>query len=240
MKSLKKILGIAATSALALTLGAFALTGCGGDKGYTFEAEEAILTEPEGFEPSDWGAKLMDLEEKKDGKKDITVVGYFSAKGMTITWKINAEEECDASIKIYGSSTKFKTVTKADGTAIEYDWTTWQPTNVEPTDEVKGGIDALPAENSGVSLKVNGSAATMSGTLPGKEVTATFAESSSFYALYVAGQYTANVKLNKGENIIVLEIDGAAGGGFNVDKMVIDASTKLTHTPVDNSDRAAS
>lgn len=240
MKSLKKILGIAATSALALTLGAFALTGCGGAKGYTFEAEEAILTEPEGFEPSDWGAKLMDLEEKKDGKKDITVVGYFSAKGMTITWKINAEEECDATLNICGSSTKFKTVTKADGSAIEYDWTTWQPTNVTPEDDVIGGLDEVPAESSGVSLKVNGSTATMSGTLPGVEKTLKFAEQGNFYALYVAGKYTANVKLNKGENIIVLEIDGANGGGFNVDKLVIKASAKLTHTPVDNSDRAAS
>jgi len=240
MKSFKKILGIAATSALALTLGAFALTGCGGGKNYTFEAEEAILEEPEGFQENPWfGIKAMDLEAKQDGDEDVTAVGYFSVKGMTITWKVEASADCEATLNIFGSSTKFKTVTKADGTAIEYDQTTWQPTNVTADDDVVGGIDELDAENCGVALKVNGEEAEMSGTLPGKEVTVKYAEAGGIYGMYIGGKYTAKVSLKKGENVIVLEVVGDQGGGFNVDKMVLKSSATLTYTPVDNSDRTA-
>ena len=239
MKSLKKILTFAAASALTLTMGAVALTGCGGGKDFTFEAEHATLAEPDGFvENPNWGIKAMDLETKQEGDNELVAIGYFSVKGMTITWKVNASEECDASIKICGSSTKFKKLIKADGTAVEYAPPTYQP-NATPDEDVSGGIDELDAANCGVVLKVNGENAEMNGTLPGKEVTVKFVESMGIYALYVSGQYTANVKLQKGENTIVLEVDAQQGGGFNVDKIVVNTSAELTHTPVDNSDRMA-
>lgn len=237
MKSFKKILMFAAASALTLTMGAVALTGCGGGKEYTFEAENAILAEPEGFEPSQW-VKGMDLEEKLDGETDVTAVGYFSTQGMTITWKVNAAEEGDVTIKVYGSSTKFMQPTKMDGSQVEYLPPTYQP-NVEPDEELKAGLEELPAENCGVALKVNGEEATMSGTLPGLEKTITIAQAMEIYGLYKGGYYTANVHLNKGENTIVLEVNTQMGGGFNVDKIVVKANSELTHTAVDNSDRVA-
>lgn len=234
MKKFKKILSVAAVSALTLTVGAFALTGCGG-KDYAFEAEEALLEEPEGFVPNpQFGLNAMDVEEKNDG--EVTCVGYFSTKGMTITWKVNASEDCEVVLKILGSSTKFKEVTKADGSKIEYAPPLYQP-NLEIGEMVKGGLDELAAENCGVALKINGEEATMSGTLPGIEMTIeyeNFMSMAAFYGLYKGGEFKANVKLKKGENTIVLE---SVSGGFNVDKLVVNSPVEVTCEKIDNSDR---
>lgn len=212
MKKFGKIAAMVASAALALTMGALTLTGCGAAKDFVLEAEDAQLTDPSSVEEAKTmtvqsGAEWTGTEEEG---AEVTVVGYFSTPGQTITWNITSSKECDATLLIRGSSCAFDFATM--------DWTTWLMT-----------INELPAEDSGVALKVNDTEVTFTGTLPETE-------NGSFTTLHF-GDYTANIHLKQGENKIVLE---SVTGGFNVDKITINSKSDITFNKTDNSDRPAS
>lgn len=209
---IKKLFTVAAASALALTFGAVALTGCGTAKDFTFEAEEAVLTDPDTVAENQTmtvqnGSEWTGTDEEG---AEVTVVGYFSTPGQTITWNIKSSSECDATLLIRGSSCAFD--------FASMDWTNWTMT-----------INELTAEDSGVVLKVNDTEVTFTGTLPETE-------GGSFTTLHF-GEYIANIHLKSGDNKIVLE---SVTGGFNVDKITVNAKSDLTFEKADNSDRPAS
>ncbi|MDE5728786.1 MAG: hypothetical protein K2I20_01260 [Clostridia bacterium] len=243
MKSIKKLLAIAATSALALTFGAVALTGCGGGgKDYSFEAEEALLTDVEGQDASSTMKVQENVEWSANGDgADITVVGYFATPGQTITWNVNAAEACDVTLKLRASSCKFAAI-DGEGTVIDINafmgtlWGGPAPDGFD-TSTAKGYLEELKAADAGVVLKVNGEEKTMSGTLPA--VTIELEEGNPWsimgvYSTIYCGEYTVKVHLNKGANAIVLE---TVTGGINVDKLTVNSGVEITHTAIDNSDR---
>lgn len=241
MKSFKKILMFAAASALTLTMGAVALTGCGGGgKDYSFEAENATLADATG-QTKNTLAIQRGVEYKPEGDgPEITIVGYFATPGQTITWTVNAAEECDATIKVRGSSVSFGAI---DGNGMilgpnELMGIMWgQGPEGFDTDTMKGYLQEVAAADTGVVLKVNNEEKTLSGKLPATTVELEEGKPGAIFAVYntiSCGELTVKVHLNKGENNIVLE---NVSGGFNVDKITVNAPVKITHTPVDNSSR---
>lgn len=242
MKSFKKILMFAAASALTLTMGAVALTGCGGGgKDYSFEAENATLADATG-QTQNTLAVQQGVEYKPEGDgPEITIVGYFATPGQTITWTVNAAEECDATIKVRGSSVAFAAI-DGDGTVATmqelmgamYGGPAPEGFDMET---MKGYLQEVAAADTGVVLKVNNEKKTLSGKLPATTVELEEGNPYAIWAVYntiSCGELTVKVHLNKGENNIVLE---NVSGGFNVDKITVNAPVEITHTPVDNSSR---
>lgn len=232
---IKKLLIVAASSALALTLGAFCLTGCAGGKDFTFEAENAILANGEGdvgdnYIRTETATEWTGTEEEG---AEVTGVGYFSTVGQSITFKINSDKACSATIKLRASSTKFGKIDAAGkfapmwGEAEEgYDETT-----------AKWGVGALAAANCGVTLKVNDAEAQLEGTLPAAVTETDATDWSGMMAVFgikYFGEYTAKINLKSGENVIVFEV-AEMGGGFNVDKLTVNCGATLTWTETDNS-----
>lgn len=216
MKSLKKVLTVAASSALALTLGAFALTGCGGGKDYTFEAEDA-KTEGIGL-ASDMSQKPASVETdqvlwSEDGTGTDTVSGYggFNAVGQKIIWTVVAESDCKVNITLYAASAAM----------VVTDYTVG-PSGIAEID--LGNADAY-------ALKVNDTEATLKGTLPATSFEGGWQGMGTPGIWWHIGTATCSAELKKGENTIVLEIVGQAtdsGSGINVDKIVINSSSALT------------
>lgn len=234
MKSFKKILMFAAASALTLTMGAVALTGCGGGKDYTFEAEDATLADADGQTQNTLKVQeRVEYTANGDGP-DISVVGYFATPGQTITWTVNAASECDATIKVRGSSVAYAAI---DGNGVVNDNLWGAPPEGFDTNTMKGYLKETKAEDTGVVLKVNNEEKTLSGALPATTVELEEGNPYAIFAIYnviSCGELTVKVHLKAGENSIVLE---NVSGGFNVDKITVNAPVEITHTPVDNSSR---
>lgn len=205
MKKLYKI--IAALTLIALL--AASLAGCGGKAtDYVFEAEKAELSGACQVETGpEYTTEMTDTE--------ATQVGYFTADGDTITFKIKASKACSATLTLRAAS------------AIAQ-WA--DPMVFEEVDMSKGEVAVL---------SVNGKECKLEGVLPGLEAPMDWAVLSSYYKHY--GTATAKIDLKAGENVIVLTSKGYNGGqgGINVDKITINAAAELTWNETDNSDRVA-
>lgn len=244
MKLIKKILSVAAVSALTLTVGAFALTGCSNGTDYVFEAEDALLTDVE----SQTTETTMKIQTSNDWVEDgegeeVVLVGYFATAGQTITWNVNAAADCTVTLKIGASSCSFGAIDGegnivAIGDLMGVLFGGPAPEGFDMS-TAKGYLAELKAADAGVALKVNDSEVTMSGTLP--SATLDLGDLSvnpwaimGVYGAVHCGEYTAKVDLKAGANKIVLE---SVTGGLNVDKLTVNSSVEITHTAVDNSDR---
>lgn len=240
MKKLK-ILTMVTVAALAVVLAAMTLVGCGqpAAQDWVFEAENAILADAE--EQTENTIKIQErVEAGQDETEPTKIVGYFATEGQTITWKINSSHACTATLKLRLSGCLFGAIDK-DGNIADLNQLAgvlmgWgQAPEGFDMDSANGYLHELKAEDCGLNLLVNGTDATMSGTLAAAKI-----ETGSGWALmgtYSAvsfGEYTAEINLKKGENTIVLEV---VSSGANVDKITINAASKLTHTDVDNSNR---
>ncbi len=233
MKMSKKFL--IAGAALCLACGMTVLAACGGGvsgEKVTFEAEKAQLSQN-----ADGVAVYQSATEySATGEGDLVeLVGYFTAEGANIVWKINADKECDAELTLRAASAS------ADGSGL------WQ-----------GGHGFIKEMDLGsgkfVKLEVNGKAASLSGKLPGLEFTPAedFSNFGDFYGSCMNNYGTAKAKIHlvAGENTITLtslgyvetpEGEGAQpiSYGINVDNIVIQAPATLTWTETDNSGRTA-
>lgn len=200
MKTMTKI------AALVLSVVMIAsLAGCGDGAGtdYVFEAENAVLSSACQIETGpEYTTELTDIE--------ATQVGYFTAAGETITWKINASKACTATLTLRAASACA---------------TFGEPMVFEEVDMSKGEHAVLT---------VNGTKVDMTGTLPGLEAPMDWEAFSAYYKHY--GEATAKIELKSGENTIVLTSQGYNGGqgGINVDKITINASAELTWNPTTN------
>lgn len=181
------------------------LAGCGGSaQDYVFEAEKAELS-----------AACM-VETGPEYTTEVTTteatqVGYFTNAGETITFKINADKACSATLTLRAASACAQ-------------WA--DPMVFEEVDMSKGEHAVL---------SVNGTECKMEGVLPGLEAPMDWEVASAYYKHY--GTATAKIDLKAGENVIVLTSQGYSGGGINVDKITINASAELTWNETDNSDR---
>ena len=226
-KTIKKMLGITAAAALTLSMGSMALIGCG-DKGtnYTFEAEDAILGGTVCVEEKHTWAGADKLGEGDD----VTIVGYLSTPGNSVTWKINAASACEATLTFTAAST-----VAGDNTQGGMQWgqdgsLTWI---VKEIDTSKNEVFKVSVNDSEVALK---------GTLPGLNESITFeSEADNWKMGYLYdngynnhGTCTAKVKLKEGENNIVLTI---VGQGINLDKLTVKSPAELTFEKTDNSDK---
>ena len=221
MKNLKRFAAAAVIALLTVAIAAFALVGCGVQE-YTFEAEDAVL---EGEAVSWTGSTPMSIETgpvytgtDAEGA-EATVVGNFNSDAQSITWTITSSKECDADLTFYAASAAM----------VVKDMATWS-----------FGLAAITGDSGVVSITNNGgTAVTLSGSLPGLE-TLDMSDATSWKNI---GSLTGKIHLVKGENKIVLKIDGSVEGamssGVNVDKIVLKASANLTFTKTDNSDKAA-
>lgn len=225
-----KILSLIAAGALTLAMGAFALTGCAKGVDYTFEAEEAELCE---------GLKVQNGKQwtANDDGADVTVVSYFANAGQTITWTINAASDCNVKLKLRASSCAFGALNASNEVVDlgEIMGSIMQGGAIE--EGTKGYVSELKAADCGSVLKVNDAEVTMSGTLP--STTIELADGNPWalmgvYSVINCGEFTADAKLKKGENKIVLEV---VTSGFNVDSLTVNSSAELTFTETDNSDR---
>lgn len=142
---------------------------------------------------------------------EATQVGYFTNAGETITFKINASKACSATLTLRAASACAQ-------------WA--DPMVFEEVDMSKGEC---------AKLTVNGTECKLEGLLPGLEAPMDMAAVSAYYKHY--GTATAKIDLKAGENLVVLTSQGYAGGGINVDKITINATSELTWTETDNSDR---
>lgn len=217
MKNLKRFAAAAVIALLTVAIAAFALVGCGAQE-YTFEAEDAVL---EGMAAS-WGApQPMSVETgpvySEDGEgEEVTVVGNFNQSEQSITWTVTSSKECDADLTLFAASA-----------SMTMDMTTYAM-----------GLAEITGDSGFVSITNNdGTAITLSGTLPGLEGI----DMSDTTVWKNVGSLTGKIHLVKGENKIVLKLDGmpegAMSGGLNVDKLVIKASGNLTFEKTDNSDK---
>lgn len=203
---MKKFNAWKAVVALTLTATlAASLAGCGGQgQDYVFEAEKAELSAACMVETGvEYTTEVTDTE--------ATQVGYFTAAGETITFKINASKDCSATLTLRAASACAQ-------------WA--EPMVFEEVDMSKGEH---------AKLTVNGTEVKMEGVLPGLEAPMDWEAFSAYYKHY--GTATAKIDLKSGENVIVLTSQGYSGGGINVDKITINASAELTWTETDNSDR---
>lgn len=222
MTNFKKL--FAAGAALTMAFGMTALTACGPEpKDFTFEAEEATLTE------NDDGVACYQeaVEYGAEADADPTcIVGYFTAEGANIIWTIQSSNECDATLTLRAASAS------ADASGL---WTGG-----------KGYIKEMDMSSGEYcTLTVNDTEVALTGVLPGLEFTpaADFSNFMDFYGSYMNNYktVTANIHLKKGENKIVLTSlgynDGTVSYGINVDKITINAASELTWTAEDNTDR---
>lgn len=196
----------------------------------TFEAESATLVGAKykelnwqtGQEEEKTVAIAPETTTKYTGNAEqkgeaVTAVGYFSRKGTTITWEIQAEEDCDATLTLHAAS--------AVGKMNQW----WQIESMAEVDLTK---------NEYVKLIVNEEEKQLTGILPGltaEQLVMTTVDygggpmptpDASNYHNYGTG--TATVRLKKGKNTIVLAAQND-NGGINVDKIVFSGTTvKLT------------
>jgi len=215
-KSIKKIL----TTIFAATLGAATLAifaSCApAASDFTFEAENAIIDD-DGAQSPVTVENTTEWTESGDEGVEVTNIGYFTTSGETLTFKIESTHECDATLTLRAASGVCDMET--------LDWTTFMFTMKE--------VDL--SENEYITLKVNGTEASLSGVLPETE-------NSSWYlpaSYHHFGEGTADIHLTKGENIIIIEVVSEDGMGINIDKITINAASTLTWTETDNSDRAS-
>lgn len=205
MKAWKRILAVGTLTALLLA----ALSGCGGSAGtdYTFEAEKAVLT---GECTLESGQEYTD----KLTSTQATHVANFKIKGDTITFNINADKACSATLTL-----------RAASACAGWDD---DPIVFEEVDLSKGEH---------ATLSVNGTDCALSGKLPGLTAPMDWNVLAAYYKHY--GTATAKIDLQAGENVIVLTAQGYKDGayGINVDKITINSSAELTWTETDNSNR---
>lgn len=225
-----KIVSLIAAGALTLAMGAFALTGCAKGVDYTFQAEEAELCE---------GLKVQNGKQwtANDDGADVTVVSYFATAGQTITWTINAASDCNVKLRLSASSCAFGALNASNEVVDlgEIMGAIYGGGGLE--EGTKGHVAELKAADCGAVLKVNDAAVTMSGTLPSTTIDVDANNPWAIMGVYSVincGEYTAEAKLKKGENKIVLEV---VSGGFNVDSLTVNSSAELTFNATDNSDR---
>lgn len=201
MKKLNRALAAVTLSATLIA----SLAGCGGSaQDYVFEAEKAELS-----------AACM-VETGPEYTTEVTTteatqVGYFTNAGETITFKINADKACSATLTLRAASACAQ-------------WA--DPMVFEEVDMSKGEC---------AKLTVNGTECKLEGVLPGLEAAMDWEAFSAYYKHY--GTATAKIDLKAGENVIVLTSQGYSGGGINVDKITINAAAELTWNETDNSDR---
>ena len=211
MKKLTKIFAVL----VAMMLMSIALVACAGGTEYTFEAEEAEL------------AEVCQVEEGKEwidgaiSDVDATLVGYFTAEGTTITFKITSDKACNATLTLRAASACHNMM------------------------EAFGGADLVIEEidlsqNEVVKLTVNDKEAQLQGKLPGLTMTPPegglwgwMMDGTWGAMMKHCGTGTAKIHLEKGENVIVLTALGYndGNGGINVDKIMITANATLTWEP---------
>jgi len=236
MSNFKKILTFAATSALALTVGAFALVGCSGDgtpKDNVFEAEEAVLFDPEDMDENNY----MKLQPNAEGSEETyTLVSYFATEGQTITWNVKSSKECDVTLKLYASSCVF-CLTDANGNVADLTAALWMQQFPEGFDQTTMQPTLAAVKGADIALTVNDAEVTLEGSLPELKtgVVSNAWEAMGIYSAVKIGAVSATVHLTKGENKIVLT--PSTGVGYNVDKITINTDAKLTFKKTDNSAR---
>lgn len=221
MKKLTKIFAVL----VALMLMAISLVACAAGTEYIFEAEEAELDAACQVESGPEYSTDPEAEEV-----EATHVGYFTAEGTTITWTIVSDKACNATLTLRASSTNTDM------------WTVLGPAMAPggaPTSDVVTFEEVDLSKNECVVLTVNGKEVSMSGILPGLELN--IAEHGGVWGMFGImgpvyknyGTGTAKIRLQKGENKIVLTAQGYndGQGGINVDKIMITANATLTWEP---------
>lgn len=200
---IKKLLALIATGTLALTMGAMALTGCGG-KDYTFEAEDAE-TEGETFSFVTWsmGPAQVETNTLYGSEEEVSGYGSFNAVGQKIIWKVNSASDCSVTITLYAAS------------AIM---------DMDENYQLKALKEADLSNTDLYSFTVNDTEVALTGTLPATDTTEEGMNTPGCW--WHVGTATAKAKLKAGDNTIVLELVGE-NAGLNVDKIVINSSAEL-------------
>lgn len=217
-----KLLAIIAVM-LTLVIGVFTLTACGSTVDYTFEAEDAVLVgTTQGYvngaqqetgitveEGTEW-AGLNEDGTPKEGPA-VKNLGNFNAATQSVTWTITSSKECDATLTLRAASAVW---------AMAEDFSSF------------GMAEVDLSKNEYVTLKVNGTAVALEGTLPGlSELGWDMMANGAIYRNFGTG--TAKIHLVAGENVIVLNAMGAQGG-INVDKIVINCTAELSFQKTNN------
>lgn len=217
-----KLLAIIAIM-LTLTIGALTLTACGGGTDYTFEAEDAVLAgTTQGYvngaqqetgitveEGTEW-AGLNEDGTPKEGPA-VKNLGNFNASGQSITWTITASKECDATLTLRAASAVM---------SFAEDFSSF------------GMAEVDLSKNEYLTLKVNGTAASLEGILPG--LSGLGWEMMANGAIYRQfGTGSAKIHLVKGENVIVINGMGTQSG-VNIDKIIINCTAELSFEKTNN------
>jgi len=211
---IKKMLTVAATSALVLTLGAVALTGCGSSKDFTFEAETAV-TEGNGTAADQTqkpAAEETNVVWTADGNggAEVTGLGGFNAVGQKIIWTVVSESACSVTITLHAASAQM---------------------DLDESFQLKGLAEVDLSDTSVYSMKVNETEVSLNGTLPATQIEGGWEGMNAPGIWWHMGTASCKADLKAGENTIVFEIVGQAsmmGSGINVDKIVISSSSQLS------------
>lgn len=222
MKKINKIVAGALAAALTLSMGSM-FVACGGSaQDYTFEAEDAVLADPDGAQTRlsvESGFEWAGFDEDGGvvaGETDVTQIGFFgSAADQTITWNIKSDKNCEATLTLRAASCA-------------------QSGNIFLGEPVQ--VVAMNVEDA-ATLEVNGTEVAFSGELPGIEGEFTPPMMGQLFTFGLKNFGTVSVKINlkSGDNTVVIRSIG--GANLNIDKITINASAKLTFEKTDNSDR---
>ena len=211
----KKTMAAIAAGALSVTLGAFALAGCGiSGEEYTFEAEAAELAGQGvvmGQDPGSANVSNPSAYKVYGELADDTVVGVenFNSAGQSITWTVTASSACKAELTFWAAS------------SVMF---------FNQEDNSMGFVEIDMAATEAYKLTCNDTEADLKGKLPGAKWADWFGmqEPGAWWDL---GKATAIIDLKEGENTIVFEIvanvEGQNSAGLNVDKIVIKAPAEL-------------
>lgn len=208
-----KLFAAITVGVLTLALASLVFVGCGPDpKDFVFEAEDALLTDPDGAETT------IQVEEGKieyGTGNEVTNVGYFTAEGASITWVIKSSHKCEeATLKLRLAAATMD---------MQGQW----PNMILGIKEVDLGA------GESVELTVNDTKIALSGKLDGLSGLS-MADMATMFSNFK--EVTVKIPLKKGENKIVLTALGD-GMNVNVDKITINAGSELTMEKTDNSDR---
>ncbi|MDE6505201.1 MAG: hypothetical protein K2L42_04945 [Clostridia bacterium] len=211
----KKTLAAIAAGALSLTLGAFALAGCGiSGENYTFEAEDGELAGQGlvmGQTPGPASVSNPSAYKVYGELADETLIGVenFNSAGQSITWTVTASSACKAELTLWAAS------------SVMY---------FNQEDNSIGLVEIDMAATEAYKLTCNDTKADLKGKLPGAQ----WADWSAMQepgAWWDLGKATAIIDLKEGENTIVFEIvstvEGQNSAGLNIDKIVIKAPSEL-------------
>lgn len=207
MKQFSKILKTIAAVIGIVTISVCTFVGCAGENDYTFEAEDAVITDGDSMWPA-----VNEAGVNVAGKEPEYCPGISNiSDGATIAWTITADKAAEATLTIHV------------GCHLR-DWGTMPAVSM--------GIEDL---SKAMEVTVNGAAVAISGSIPQGATLPEDAEGGTAYNI-VEVKVNINLTQGE-NTIVCGALGTGETSNLFFDKIVVNTSANLTFTKTDNSER---